>query len=233
MPAPTLTGLIETVEHQTGSEDPLELLAVASLTATDLTDLADAMLSHFVDRCRKAGCSWADIGGALGVSKQAVQKRFTRQSMEPVGWDRFTGRTKKLVLEHAPEAAVALGHGWVGTEHVLLGFWGDEECLAAKVLDRLSVSRQQVEDAIKERVALGRHLEPTFTPRALAAVNGAAQQALELGHNYVGTEHVLLSLLAGVGGMAEEILAEMDVSRGTAQPVVIEFLSGFVQRRTR
>lgn len=230
MVAPTLTQLIETVEHHTGSDDPLELLAVASLTATDLSHLSDAMLSHFVDRSRKAGCSWAAIGSALGVSKQAVQKRFTHES-EPVGWGRFTGRARQLVVEHTPAAAVSLGHGWVGTEHLLLGFWTDEECLAAKVLNRLGVDRDQVEEAINERVEQGQHLEPTFTPRAWSTINGAAQQALELGHNYVGTEHVLLALLAGTGGMAHDILDQLGISRDKAQPIVIELLSGFVQRR--
>lgn len=231
MSAITLSQLIESVEEHAPSDDPLDLLATASATAADVSDLTDSMLSHFVDRCRKAGCSWSEIGNHLGVSKQAVQKRFTRPPGEPRGWDRFTDRTKQVVLEYAPQAAISLGHGWVGTEHLLLGFWGVPECVATKVLEQLNVTRDAVEKAVKARVERGDHQEPTFTPRAWSAVNGAAQRALEWGHNYVGTEHILLALVSGAGGMAEEILAEAGVDRGKVQPVILEMLSGFVRRR--
>ena len=118
---PSLAALIEEVEHASPSPEPLALLETASASARNLDDLTDSMLSHFVDKCRRSGHSWAEIGGALGVSKQAVQKRFTSEMIDPEGWDRFTERARRLVTDHAPAAAESLGHNWVGTEHLLLG----------------------------------------------------------------------------------------------------------------
>jgi hypothetical protein len=227
----TLDALIADVEAETSSPDPLALLATASSMSADIDELTDALVSHFVDRCRRAGRSWADIGGSLGVSKQAVQKRFTHHGREPAGWDRFTERTRSVVLEHAPAAAKALGHGWVGTEHLLLGFWGEPACVAVTVLEQLGVTAELVRDDITARVAAGEHLRAEFTPRAWTAVDGAAQQAIVLGHNYVGTEHVLLALVSGAGGMAEEILVARGVDRDALWPLLITLLSGFVQKK--
>lgn len=227
----TLSSLIASVEERAGSSEPLDLLAAASATVDEIDDLTDALLSHFVDRCRRSGHSWAEIGSALGVTKQAVQKRFTRPAGEPTGWDRFTERTRRVVLEHAPAAARSLGHGWLGTEHLLLGFWGEPACLAVRALEQLGVTHDRVRDAVTQRIERGEHREPSYTPRAWAAVDGAARQALELGHNYVGTEHVLLALLGGVGGMAEEILVDLGAGRDAVQPVLLDMLTAIVQSR--
>jgi hypothetical protein len=76
-PAPTLQELIETVERDAPSADLLDLLATASSTVAQLEEVGDAVLGHFVDRCRRNGHSWTEISGALGVSKQAAHKRFS------------------------------------------------------------------------------------------------------------------------------------------------------------
>ena len=129
---PSLDELITEVRTTAPSDEPLVLLETAALSAQRLGELSDAMLSHYVDRARRAGHSWAEIGGALGVTKQAVQKRFTVERAEPAGWDRYTERAKRLVQEHVPAAAESLGHSWIGTEHLLLGFYAEPEALAPR-----------------------------------------------------------------------------------------------------
>lgn len=228
MTSATLSSLIDDVEARAPSEEPLDLLSTASATAGELGELSDALLSHYVDRCRRSGLSWAEIGTGLGVTKQAVQKRFTpREGQQPGWWGRATGRAQKLVTDAAPTAARGLGHGWVGTEHLLLGLLSDPQCLAAVALERQGVTEEAVAAAVGDR--LGKGTAPDagpFTPRAWAALEAAPRHALGLGHNYIGTEHVLLALLGGVGGVAAEVLTDLGVTAATARASVVQLLRG-------
>src|SRR5262245_17986607 len=167
---PTLGTLIADVEQASPSAAPLDQLATASATAQTVDELTDSMLSHFVDKCRHAGHSWAEIGNALGVSKQAVQKRFTAERAEPAGWERFTPRARRLLEEHAPAAAEELGHGWIGTEHLLLGFYAEPEAIAPKVLVAFGLEREQVVEAIRARFVSAPSGRGPWTPRAWAAI---------------------------------------------------------------
>ena len=226
----TLRLLIDDVEARSPGAAPIERLATASATAGELTELSDALVSHFVDLCRQEGCSWAEIGGSLGVTRQAVQKRFTpRTDQEPLGWGRYTPRARRVVAEHAPAAARGLGHGWVGTEHLLLALYDEGEGVAAVTLERLGASREAVAAAVVAKVPPGAAPGGPFTPKAWDAVEGATRQALGLGHNYVGTEHQLLSLLAGTGGVAADVLVDLDVHHEAVRATVVELLSGYGQ----
>lgn len=227
----TLTSLIEEVEERSPSAEPLDLLATAASQVTEVNDTADALLSHFVDRTRRAGHSWTEIGAALGVTKQAVQKRFTGERREPKGWERFTDRARQVVSVHAPAASEEFGHNYIGTEHLLAAMWGEPKGLAAKALDASGITRQQVMDGIEARVPRGTQGRGGFTPRAWIAVENSTNVALDLGHNYVGTEHLLLSLMTGVGGIAEEILGEHDVTVDAVRDFVVEALSGFTDKK--
>ena len=149
---PSLDDLITEVQTTAPSDEPLVLLETAALSAQRLGEQSDAMLSHYVDRARRAGHSWAEIGGALGVTKQAVQKRFTGERTEPVGWERYTERARRLVQEHAPAAAASLGHGWIGTEHLLLGFYAEPEALAPRILLEFGLDRDRVIAGIGARI---------------------------------------------------------------------------------
>ena len=216
---PSLDELITEVRNTAPSAEPLALLETAALHAQRLGELSDAMLSHYVDQARRAGHSWAEIGGALGVTKQAVQKRFTVERAEPAGWGRYTERAKRLVQEHAPAAAESLGHSWIGTEHLLLGFYAEPEALAPRVLVDFGLDREQVVAGIEARVDAAWSGRGPLTPRAWAALASSTREAVMLGHNYVGTEHQLLALLSGVGGVAAEILEAANIThdRGTRQ----------------
>lgn len=226
---PNLSSLIDEVEQSSPSEQPLDLLATASSSVGELNDLSDALLSHFVDRCRRAGHSWAEIGVSLGVTRQAVQQRFTGAKRELKGSDRFTDRALRVVNVHAAAAARELGHSYIGTEHILLAQWGEPESLAVVALDRMGVTRPDVVEAIEAITPRGDTTEVTggFTPRAWVALGNTVGEAVGLGHNYVGTEHMLLALLGGVGGMAAQILDDHGVDHERTKGVVVELLSGF------
>jgi len=227
----TLSSLIEDVEARAPSHEPLDLLAVAASTVDEVTNTADALLSHFVDRTRRAGHSWTEIGTALGVSKQAVQKRFSGEHHDPRGWERFTDRARNVVSTHAGAVSAELGHNFVGTEHLLAAMWAEPEGVAAKVLTAANVTRDDVIAAIDARVERGHRGRGGFTPRAWIAIENSAKIAIELGHDYVGTEHLLLSLMTGVGGLAEEILTERGVTVDAIRAFVVKELSGFEKKR--
>ena len=140
----TLDGLIQSVVLDTPSGDVLDQLATASGTAVELGDLGDSLLGYFVDRCRRDGHSWAEIGGSLGVTKQAVQKRFVARPGVSFMLERFTVRARR-VLDDATEEARALGHNYRGTEHLLLALFDDPEGLAAKVFESMAITRAAVE----------------------------------------------------------------------------------------
>ena len=118
-PAPDLNDLIATVDADTDSDDPLARLATASTVAGELAETGDALVGHFVDACRAAGHTWAEISESLGVSRQAAHKRY---SSIPRDLERWTPRAK-AVLAASVDAARGLGHAYVGTEHLLLGLF--------------------------------------------------------------------------------------------------------------
>src|SRR6266550_1738741 len=126
-PAPGLQELIETVERDAPGQDLLDLLATASATVSQLEEAGDALLGHYVDRCRGHGHSWSEISTALGVTKQAAHKRF---SFPAPTLERVTERARRTI-DAAAGAARSMGHNYVGTEHLLLGLFAEPEGLAA------------------------------------------------------------------------------------------------------
>lgn len=218
----TLDELIEAVRVVAPNE-PIDQLAAAARLKEILDERGDALLGHFVDQARVAGHSWSDIGGALGVTKQAVQQRHGT----PATQGRFTPRAAN-VLDHAASHAIELGHGFVGTEHLLLGICSEPESIGAKVLSARSVGLDRVRDAVVERIGRGSAAgtEPVMTPQAKRALEATLAQALALGHNYVGTEHQLLGLLTMGDGLAHDILIEAGITHESARQAVVHALTG-------
>lgn len=207
-PGPTLQELIDSVRTDTPGEDALAQLAQASRIVVDLEQTSDALLGHFVDQCRRSGRSWSEISGALGVSKQAAHKRF---SLDTPNFENFTDRARH-VLARAKEEARGLGHGFVGTEHLLLALFDAPGGIAAQVLGEAGITRSMVESKIVELIKPGTTLEDgnrPFTPRAKAVVQRAVEEALQLGHNYVGTEHLLIALFFDGDAVAAKVLGEL------------------------
>ncbi len=216
--------LIEEVHGRSPSTNPLDQLATAATTADALNRSTDALLSHFVDQCRRAGHSWSEIGTSLGVTKQAVQRRFTRELSEPRGWDRFTDRARRVIEHHAPTASAKLEHSFVGTEHLLLALWDEPHGIAAHALRQMEVHAATVVDGINDRIRDVAPGQGGYTPRAWVAIENAGSVALEFNHNYVGTEHLLISI-AAVAGTAQEILTEQRLTAERVRAEVTSLLS--------
>ena len=150
------------------------------------------------------------------------------------GWDnarmfeRFTDRARR-VLVLAQEEARLLNHSFIGTEHILLGLIHEGEGVAARVLESLSVSLEPARKKVKETVGpvgSARTASPPFTPRAKKVLELALREALQLGHNYIGTEHILLGLVREGDGVAARVLVSLGVDLSRVRPEVLRLLSG-------
>ncbi len=229
-PAPSLQDLIADVHHDAASDDPLVRLETAARTVRSFNDVGDAALGYFVDQARRAGHSWSEIGEALGVSKQAAQQRQVARGggLTSVTFERFTDRAR-VVVASSEDCAREFRHNYIGTEHLLLAQFSMPKAVAAQVLAECGLEIEAVRQAIRDRVGEGTH-EPEgqlpFTPRSIAVFTGALAAALELGHNYIGTEHLLFGLVR-TDGVGHEILAAAGLDEAVLAPKIIAKLAGF------
>ncbi len=217
--------MIATVQADAKSDEPQELLAAAFHAVAELEAVGDAVLAHFVEECRRSGRSWSEISAALGVSKQAAHKRF---SLPGPKLERFTGRARSAVRAAADDART-FGHTYIGTEHLLLGLLESRGGVAARVLEALGFSHEQVAAEVVRAapVTPSTVVDPPLTPRADATLERARTEATDLGHNYVGTEHLLLALFDDPKGVAAQILIAGRASHDDVRNRVVEELSGF------
>ncbi|QZT59264.1 Clp protease N-terminal domain-containing protein [Mycolicibacterium austroafricanum] len=182
-------------------DEPLEQLTDAVLAAEALGEVADHLIGHFVDQARRSGASWTEIGKCMGVTKQAAQKRFVPKTptdtgaLDPdAGFSRFTPRARAVIVE-AQNKAHDAGNPEILPAHLILGLFADPTGLAARLVAGQGVDLAAVADHITlpARVDGVPALIP-FDTRAKKALELTFRQALRLGHNYVGTEHLLLAL---------------------------------------
>ncbi|OBG22978.1 hypothetical protein A5765_19730 [Mycolicibacterium celeriflavum] len=195
-----LDDLIDVIK-QVHSE-PLDQLTDAVLAADALGEIADHLIGHFVDQARRSGASWTEIGKCMGVTKQAAQKRFVPKTptdadvLDPnAGFSRFTPRARNVVVE-AQNLAHAAGNPEISSDHLLLALFKDPNGLAAKLLAAQGVDLDAVTKVVSlpERTADELPTLIPFNAAAKKALELTFRQALRLGHNYIGTEHVLLAL---------------------------------------
>src|SRR5439155_1410324 len=144
-------------------------------------------------------------------------------------FERFTDRARRVVVL-AQEEARMLNHNYIGTEHILLGLIHEGEGVAAKALESLGISldavRQQVEEIIGQgQQAPSGHIP--FTPRAKKVLELSLREALQLGHNYIGTEHILLGLIREGEGVAAQVLVKLGADLNRVRQQVIQLLSGY------
>src|SRR5271166_3800456 len=139
-------------------------------------------------------------------------------------FERFTDRARR-VLVLAQEEARLLNHSFIGTEHILLGLIHEGEGLAAKALESLGISLEAVREKVQETIgpagSTGPTGSPPFTPRAKKVLELSLREALQLGHNYIGTEHMLLGLVREGEGVAAQVLVSLgaDLSRVRQQVI--------------
>ncbi len=144
-------------------------------------------------------------------------------------FERFTDRARRVVVL-AQEEARLLNHNYIGTEHILLGLIHEGEGVAAKALESLSISLEAVREQVQDIIGQGSsspsgHIP--FTPRAKKVLELSLREALQLGHNYIGTEHILLGLIREGEGVAAQVLVKLGADLSRVRQQVIQLLSGY------
>ncbi|MCT2007919.1 ATP-dependent Clp protease ATP-binding subunit [Micrococcus lylae] len=144
-------------------------------------------------------------------------------------FERFTDRARRVVVL-AQEEARMLNHSYIGTEHILLGLIHEGEGVAAKALESMDISLGAVREKVQEDIGQGQQNPPghiPFTPRAKKVLELSLREALQLGHNYIGTEHILLGLIREGEGVAAQVLVKLGADLNRVRQTVIQLLSGY------
>lgn len=213
--------------------DALDQLQDAVIAADHLGDVADHLIGHFVDQARRSGASWTDIGRSMGVTRQAAQKRFVAKdpgdgtALDPSqGFGRFTPRAKNVVMAAQNEARAA-GNAEIGTPHLVLGLLSEPEALAAAFIRAQGVVLDTVRQAATQALPPASDAEiPELIPYdadARKTLELTFREALRLGHNYVGTEHILLALMEHEAGSG--VLSGLGLDKAAAEQAIAEALS--------
>ncbi|MFF0719377.1 MULTISPECIES: Clp protease N-terminal domain-containing protein [unclassified Micromonospora] len=215
-----LDDLIQAIKQ--AHPDALDQLTDAVMVADHIGEVADHLIGHFVDQARRSGASWTEIGRSMGVSKQAAQKRFVAKSdagpIDPQqGFNRFTPRARNVVMASQNEARAA-GNAEIGPAHLVLGLLAEPEGLAVKVLAAEGVTAGAVREAATAALPPSVGEVPDLIPYDAAgkkALELTFREALRLGHNYIGTEHILLALLEQEDG--EGVLTGLGVEKAAVE----------------
>jgi ATP-dependent Clp protease ATP-binding subunit ClpC len=144
-------------------------------------------------------------------------------------FERFTDRARRVVVL-AQEEARMLNHNYIGTEHILLGLIHEGEGVAAKALESLGIALEGVRQQVEEIIGQGQHAPSghiPFTPRAKKVLELSLREALQLGHNYIGTEHILLGLIREGEGVAAQVLVKLGADLNRVRQQVLQLLSGY------
>jgi hypothetical protein len=220
------------------NSEPLEQLTNAVLVAEHLGEVADHLIGHFVDQARRSGASWTEIGKSLGVTKQAAQKRFVAKGeavdLDPSqGFGRFTPRARYAAMA-SQEQARSAGNAEIGATHILLGVLTEPNGLAAKAIVAQGVPLDRVrEAALATLPAAGDEAPPSLIPydaQGKKALELTFREALRLGHNYVGTEHILLALLELENG--DGVLSGLGITKEASERSIVEDLTA-IQAATK
>ncbi|MEU1316103.1 Clp protease N-terminal domain-containing protein [Streptomyces tibetensis] len=214
-------------------EEPLDQLQDAVIAADHLGDVADHLIGHFVDQARRSGASWTDIGKSMGVTRQAAQKRFVPKEsadLDPSqGFNRYTPRARSVVM--AAHNASKAAHNAEGLpEHLVLGLLAEPEGLAAKAIVEQGVSLDAVRAAATAALPPAVEDAPELVPYGPAAkkvLELTFREALRLGHNYIGTEHILLALLEHENGQG--VLSGLGIGKERTEQYVARVLEKIAQ----
>ncbi|MEE6270767.1 MULTISPECIES: Clp protease N-terminal domain-containing protein [Streptomyces] len=231
-----LDDLIEGIKKT--HSDVLEQLSDAVIAADHLGEVADHLIGHFVDQARRSGASWTDIGKSMGVTKQAAQKRFVPKAsgagsdLNPSqGFSRFTERARNVVVGAQNEAHAARNDE-IRPEHLVLGLLREPEALAVRALADQGVTPQALREAATAALPPAAEELPALTPfdaQSRKALELTYREALRLGHNYIGTEHLLLALLEQENGSGP--LTDLGVEKAAAEAFIGEALAAILAAR--
>ena len=221
---PTLEELIGLVEDISPGADPLQSLTDAIIVSGRITDLADDLVGHFVELAREAGATWAEIGDCMGVSKQAVQKRFRGGPRRPGGPTGFfvtrLEENARTVVRRAVAHVHELGSAEVGTEHFVLGIIDDPESRASRAIVAAGLSLDDVRAAATPP-------RSGVTPRRRIGhvpFSSASKKVLELslreairdrGSRRIDTGHILLAILREKQSPGAQALIELGLDLRT------------------
>ncbi|MET8114488.1 Clp protease N-terminal domain-containing protein [Streptomyces prasinus] len=214
-------------------EEPLQQLQDAVLAGEHLGDVADHLIGHFVDQARRSGASWTDIGRSMGVTRQAAQKRFVPKesaALDPnEGFNRYTTRARAVVMAAHNESKAARNAEGL-PEHLVLGLLAEPGGLAAKAITEQGVTLDAVRAAAVAALPPAVEDAPELVPYGPAAkkvLELTFREALRLGHNYVGTEHLLLALLEHENGKG--VLSGLGVDKTATERYVADLLAQVVR----
>ncbi|MCZ0975950.1 Clp protease N-terminal domain-containing protein [Streptomyces noursei] len=231
-----LDDLIEGIKKT--HSDVLEQLSDAVIAADHLGEVADHLIGHFVDQARRSGASWTDIGKSMGVTKQAAQKRFVPKAsgagsdLNPSqGFSRFTERARNVVVGAQNEAHAARNDE-IRPEHLVLGLLREPEALAVRALADQGVTPQALREAATAALPPAVEELPALTPfdaQSRKALELTYREALRLGHNYIGTEHLLLALLEQENGSG--LLTDLGVEKAAAEAFIGEAVAAILAAR--
>ncbi|MEU3453029.1 Clp protease N-terminal domain-containing protein [Micromonospora sp. NPDC006766] len=208
--------------------DALDQLADAVLVADHLDDIADHLIGHFVDQARRSGASWTEIGRSMGVSKQAAQKRSAAKAetaaaaLDPnAGFSRFTARARNVVIASQEEARTA-GNAEIGPEHLALGLLAEPDGIAAALIVAQGVPLERLREVVTAALPAKADEVPDLIPydaRGKKVLELTFREALRLGHNYIGTEHILLALIEDEAG--DGVLTGLGLRKDTMEAAVL------------
>lgn len=226
-----LDDLIEAIKKV--HPQPLDQLQDAVIAADHLGDVADHLIGHFVDQARRSGASWTEIGKSMGVTRQAAQKRFVPKAendLDPSqGFSRYTPRARNVIM-HAHDEAKAANNSEMAPGHLVLGLLGEPEGLAAKAITAQGVTPDAVRAAATAALPPASAEAPELVPYntdAKKVLELTFREALRLGHNYVGTEHVLLALLEFENG--DGVLSGLGVRKNVAEENIARALRAITE----
>jgi hypothetical protein len=246
-PPVRLDDLIGYVTGQDGT--PLDHVSAAVRISEHLGELADHLIGHFVDQARRSGASWTEIGQSMGVTKQAAQKRFVsrgpdlNEAFGRVLWgsgerfQRFTDRAKRAVIASRQEA-IRRRNEQVLPEHVVLGLLHEPEGMAAKAIAALGVPAEAAREALAAALPPALPREPDkghvpFDSRSKNVLTFALREALSLGHNYIGTEHILLGVLEEEDSQGGGALTGLGITAERAREWLIPELKRLAEEKRR
>jgi hypothetical protein len=243
--------LDDLINHVTSHEGTaLDHVSAAVRVSEHLGELADHLIGHFVDQARRSGASWTEIGQAMGVTKQAAQKRFVPkvpdlgEAFGRILWgsgekrfSRFTDRARRATVA-ARQEAIRSGNEQVLPEHVILGLLHEPEGLAARAMAALGISAEAAREAVAAALPpavpgdlAGGHIP--FDSRAKKVLEYALREALGFAHNYIGTEHILLGVLGEEEDRGGGVLTGLGLTTDRAREWLVPELKRLGEEKRR